>query len=296
MKAFTQLVAGYRSALPAPHWAAIEPFVRTIVRTHAPNRNDEFLRVALITLTGFADWVYSTGAAELDSSSTLRPSLIDLYEQYRLTEVQPNIAARDRKRLYALADIPVPAERDRTHSTTSAVTDPYTAADVSAIRDWAHWQPNPISRISANGLVGLGLGCGLSRAELIRVHRKHIHRAGSTVTVDVTGTRARRVTVDLEWAEHLEYAAKSTTGYLIAPGATSRTSANYSSWFARARGNAPVPTRMRTTWLLARIEEATSADELLKLSGLTTIRSLERLLSAHAPHRLVLTHGARSTR
>lgn len=295
MKETLHLIATYRPNLPADHWLAIRDLVHDIIHRFATGQNLESVRVALITLAGFADWVYTVGAAQLDLD-ILRADLFDAYEAYRRLEVQPNIAARDRKRLYALAGEPLPAEVGRDYSTTSKVADPYTAAELDVIRDWAQWQPNRIARISANGFVGLGLGCGLRRSEAALIHRKHVHRKGDLFTVDVPGGRARRVPVDPDWADHLAFAADTTSGYLIAPGATTRTSRASRLWFSRARGTAPVPSRMRNTWLLGRINEAESADALVREAGVSSIRSLERFISAHAPHRLPLTHGARSPR
>ena len=288
------LISTYRPHLPETNRTAIADLVREIVRAYTPGRTYEATRVALIVLSGFADWVYSIAAAPL-TAAILRPDLINAYEAYRRGEVQPNIAARERKLLFTLSGFPLTAEI-RAYSTKSSVAPPYGAAELATFREWATWQPNLISRISANGLVGLGLGCGLRRSELVLIHRRHIHHAGATTTVDVPGPRARTIPVAGEWADHLTYAAETSTGFLVAPRATIRTSDAFRGWFVRAQGAAPVLVRMRNTWLLDRIHEGLPADELVADAGVKEIRSLEHIILAHANDHRTLLHGARSKR
>lgn len=290
------LIKTYRPNLPDEHWATIAPVVRALALSYATNRNYEAVRATLIALAGFADWVYCTAAAPL-APAALRRDLIEVYEAFRATEVNPNFAAKERKRLLDVAGIPTTREVGRAHSTqTKAVVPLYDAAEVQKLREWANWQPNRISRISATGLVGLGLGCGVRRDELMLIHRKHVRGAGSALSVDVPGRRARRVAVDPEWADELAHAVQATNGYLIAPTGRRRDSLAFSGAFDTARGTAPLPTRLRNTWLRNRVRESHTAPELLRMSGLTSLRSLEDIARTHVPHRADLYKGARSSR
>lgn len=278
-------------------WAAVEGFVRGVVRAYASGRNYEQVRVALIAVAHFADWLLFCGFDEFDRS-LLNEKLIERYHHARrgAGDVEDITLAKRRKVLLSIAGLPTPRELGRPARTVSTPLAPYCKREQSEIRSWAIWQPNSVSRLSAHGFVGLGLGAGLTRAELPFVHRDHVIRTGEGLHVTVTGKRARRVPVDECWADLIEYAVQHSANYLMAPLASRRTVVNSDYWLDRARGEAPLPSRMRNTWLLARMDAGISAEELTRIAGLKNIRSLERFVRTHAPQHRALMHGARSKR
>lgn len=282
----------YRPNLPETHWRATSQFVRSTVRTYSAGRNSEAVRVGLITLAGFADWVFTTAIAPLNSAA-FRMNVINAYWAFRTGEVAPRTATQERYVLLELGGLsktpPPTAIPGKSHRPRV-----YGEAELARIRDWARWQPGRFSRISAQGLIGLSLGAGLGRAELILMHRKHVKGEGTRLRVDVPGSRARTVSVDPQWAEALTYAAEATSGYLLAPRCKVRGSRNFSDWFNGAQGAAPLPSLMRNTWLLARINEDHTADELARMAGLKDARSLDDLIYGLAPHRRELLRGLRS--
>lgn len=297
MSTTSNLIMTYRPryAEHAPEtWAAVADFVRNTVRPYTTGRTQEHALLALIAVAQYAYWLRFVGIDAVDST-VLRADLIETYSRSRgPAEVAPTTPARQRKLLLTLAGLHPPREVGRAASTVSTPLAPYDDAELSGIRDWARWQPNAISRLSAHGLVGLCLGCGLTRAELPHIRRDHVTRTATSYRVEVAGPRARRVPVDPAWSDILDYAVAHAADYLIAPLATRRTPLHVAGWFARAHGDAPFPSRMRNTWLLARMDEGLTADELVAAAGLSTIRSLERFIRTHAPQHRGLLHGARS--
>lgn len=293
------LIVNYRPQYAdyAPeNWATVADFVRTTVRAYATGRGYEQVRVALIALAYFADWLLFAGLDE-PTAEMLRGELIELYVAARSDEEVEDITrAKQRKVLLSIAGLPTPRELGRPARTVSTPLAPYGKREQSEIRSWAIWQPNEVSRLSAHGFVGLGLGAGLTRAELPFVHRDHVIRTGEGLHVTVTGKRARRVRVDERWVDLIEYAVQHSANYLMAPLAVRRTVVNSDYWLDRARGEAPLPSRMRNTWLLARMDSGISAEELTRIAGLKNIRSLERFVRTHAPQHRALMHGARSKR
>ncbi|WP_060915489.1 hypothetical protein [Microbacterium oleivorans] len=278
-------ITSYRGDTPADHWDAIGTLVRTLATEYAGYRSLNVARRTIIALAGFFDWLYSTGAAPI-SRASLREDLVFGYELYRATEVSSRVAIQERNLLRAVAGLPKATPGNGVRSTTP--TNPFPVYDVKAlqqVREWASWQPNHLSGITAKGFAGLTLGCGLSASEVAQVHKDHVSAAGDAVIVDIPGTRARQVHADPEWRELLVAAAEVTPGYLVSPTGGLRTTVAVLDAVRNTHGASPTAGRARNTWLVARINEGHSPQALIRMSGLTNVRSLARIIRTHAPHR-----------
>lgn len=274
----TKLINNYTPTLPASRWAPIAKVVREAVR--AFDRTEvEAVRYALTVMARFADWVHMRAAATLDSSM-LHPAVIDVYTQYRATEVSPVVAERERKMLRALAGLSSGPET-RPVSTVSTPERPYTGKEQTQIRFWAEVQPS-VSRIrSCAAIALLGMGCGLTTSEMLQVRARDLHPLSTGgLGVAVTGTRERFVPALAQWEDlHEHIAAADADEFVIAPGATYRERATLMGIMKSSLGDIrPTPQRMRATWLVGHLDAGTHLTALMHAAGLTSTDSLKRFL------------------
>src|SRR5215831_13950167 len=97
------------------------------------------------------------------------------------------------------ADMPLPRERAK---------EPYSPAEIAGYLTLADAQPTPQRRMRAAGLVCLGAGAGLIRADLRAVRGSDVICRSGGVIVQVRGARPRAVPVLARYHERLLAAAR----------------------------------------------------------------------------------------
>jgi hypothetical protein len=142
------------------------------------------------------------------------------------------------------ADAPLPRERAKA---------PYTPAEIDGYLALADAQPTLARRMRAAGLVGLGAGAGLIRADLRAVRGTDICSRSGGVVAEVRGTRPRTVPVLARYHEIL-LAAAQFAGQNLVTGGTSPQRHNITNPLARSlAGGTGLPrldtSRLRATWL-----------------------------------------------
>lgn len=276
------VISSYVPRLPAHHWALLAPFVLERVRRYETT-SPEATRFALMHLTNFADWVVLTRIRKLGDDA-FDTAVIDAYIQFRLAEVKPNVALRERKILRSLGSLTNTPGRWGARTTASAVVRPYSLAAQSDAGTWATQQHTAAALRDCPALVGMGFGCGLTSREMLSVRVSDFNDGA----MRVAGPRERIVPVAPQWRELLERSLRNAQGseLLIAPNAPSRAAALiYDRRYKSLGGVGPAPQRMRNTWLADRINEGLDADTLLTLSGLTAIDRLWAVLPFTDPER-----------
>lgn len=152
-----------------------------------------------------------------------------------------------------LAHPPTPLALARTRAKA-----PYGPAEVEAFFALAATQPTEARRRRLEGLLCLGLGAGLERAELRGVTGRHVRSHGGGVIVVVDGPRARRVPVLARYCDRLaDAAAFAGAGFVC--GGTSPTRRNVTSnLLTSVAGGAHLGRldvgRLRSTWLAEHLE------------------------------------------
>ncbi|MFF2276790.1 hypothetical protein [Agromyces sp. NPDC058126] len=134
-------------------------------------------------------------------------------------------------------------------------------------------------RPDARLILALGLGAGLSAAEIGEVRETDIVVEVAGASVRVRTGRVRTVPVRRVWeAELLRAAVPGSEEYLIKPGRAG-VPKNFISNLV-ARGNlkyaGPNTQRMRATWLLHHMNQGTPLLALLDASGLDSLEALTR--------------------
>jgi hypothetical protein len=142
------------------------------------------------------------------------------------------------------ADAPLPRERAKP---------PYTPAQIDGYLALAGAQPTPARRMRAAGLVCLGAGAGLIRADLRAVRGTDICCRSGGVIVDVRGSRPRVVPVLARYHDVLLESAHFAGDQLITGGTDPQRHNITTPLVAALAGGTGLPrldtSRLRATWL-----------------------------------------------
>ncbi len=244
----TGYIASWR---PSPVTAQAAAFARQVVLQAAPGGRDRAKNL-LWAAGRLADWAIGLGLEPVPEV-LLHPSVIE-----RFTAHAPGLTGVTRRTLrtnlrflaravvpaLAPADAPLPRERAKA---------PYTPTEIDGYLALADAQPTRARRMRAAGLVCLGAGAGLIRADLRAVRGTDICRRSGGVVAEVHGTRPRTVPVLARYHEIL-LAAAQFAGQNLVTGGTSPQRHNITNPLARSlAGGAGLPrldtSRLRATWL-----------------------------------------------
>lgn len=266
----------YTPHIPSDIWTQLQPFVvNTLRANYTEGRTRADIHHGLMTLAGFADWVFTLGVGDLDRS-ILREDVIDAYTAYRITEVEGFVAARERKRLRAIAGLTAGPET-RIVSTSSTPQTPYSDAEQGEIRRWTEWQSREERRRDATAIAALGLGCGLTSLEMMRARLRDV----TTLDDGLLGVRCadRLIPVLQTWHDELASVLDGEGHeFMVGRGCHVRDSMAMKGVITSLPGLRPSPQRMRATWMVAHVDAGTPLPDFLDAAGLTSPDVLRRLL------------------
>jgi hypothetical protein len=175
------------------------------------------------------------------------------------------------------ADMPLPRERAKA---------PYAAAEISGFLALADTQPTAARRMRAAGLVCLGAGAGLIRADLRAVHGTDVACRSGGVVVTVRGARPRVVPVLARYHDRL-LAAAAFAGTGLVCGGADPARRNITTPLTRSlSGGSGLPrldtSRLRATWL-ADAAELIGLATFMHAAGITCSQRLGDLLADLEP-------------
>jgi len=175
------------------------------------------------------------------------------------------------------ADMPLPRERAKV---------PCSPAEIAGYLALADAQPTPQRRMRAAGLVCLGAGAGLIRADLRAVRGTDVICRSGGVIVAVRGARPRAVPVLARYHERL-LAAAASAGTGLVTGGTGPDRRNITTPLTRSlaggAGLARLDTsRLRATWL-ADVAGLLGLATFMHAAGITCSQRLGDLLAGLEP-------------
>jgi hypothetical protein len=175
------------------------------------------------------------------------------------------------------ADVPLPRERAK---------QPYSPAQIDGYLALAAAQPTAARRMRAAGLVCLGAGAGLIRADLRAVHGTDVACRSGGVIVTVRGARPRAVPVLARYHDRL-LAAAAFAGTAPVCGGTDPGRRNITTPLTRSlSGGGGLPrldtSRLRATWL-ADAAELLGLATFMHAAGITCSQRLGDLLAGLQP-------------
>jgi hypothetical protein len=175
------------------------------------------------------------------------------------------------------ADVPLPRERSK---------QPYSPAEIGGFLALADAQPTAQRRIRAAGLVCLGAGAGLIRADLRDVRGTDLIARSGGLVVAVRGPRARTVPVLSRYHSRLLAAARSAGTALICGGADPGRRNITSSLITALDGGTGLPrldtSRLRATWL-AEVAGQLGLATFMAAAGISCSQRLGDLVAGLAP-------------
>lgn len=167
---------------------------------------------------------------------------------------------------------------------------PYSNDEVAAIVDWATSRGTARSRADATAIMALGLGAGLTREEMMRAEYADFTVRGGVVFVRVSPGRyvdyERVIPMTEPWGTMLAEASapfKDENTLVLLPGYSSRGGRSMAAFIAESKnllgwGLAPVPSRLRATWLAEHARNKVPPAALYRLSGFGYRQSIRRAI------------------
>jgi integrase len=274
-------IAGWGPPSVSPRAAA---FARQVVPAAGPG-GQERAKNLLWAAAELAD--YGTGLGlDAEPQVLLHPSVIE-----RFTAHAPGLSGVTRRTLrtnlrfiarravpqLAPADAPLPRERAKA---------PYSPAEIAGYLALADAQPTPARRVRASGLVCLGAGAGLIRADLRNVRGSDVACRSGGVVVQVGGARPRAVPVLACYHDRLLAAARFA-GTGLVTGGTDPGRRNLTTPLIRSlAGGTGLPrldtSRLRATWL-ADCAQLLGLATFMHAAGITCSQRLGDLLATLEP-------------
>jgi len=238
----------WRPSSVSPRAAA---FARDVIAAVAPG-GQERAKNLLWAAGRLADYAASLGL-DLEPGVVFHPSVIERFARCApglsgvarrtLRTNQRFIARRVVPQLYP-ADVPLPRERAKA---------PYSPAEIDGFLALADAQPTAERRMRAAGLVCLGAGAGLIRADLRDVRGKDVVARSGGLVVAVRGRRARTVPVLSRYHARLLASARFAGNALICGGADPGRRNITNPLITALDGGTGLPrldtSRLRATWL-----------------------------------------------
>jgi hypothetical protein len=226
-------------------------FAREVIAAAAP-ADRERAKNLLWAAGRLADFAASLGL-DLQPEVVFHPSVIERFARAApglsgvarrtLRTNQRFIARRVVPQLYP-ADVPLPRERAKA---------PCSPAEIAGFLALAQAQPTAERRMRAAGLVCLGAGAGLIRADLRDVRGQDVIARSGGLVVAVRGPRARVVPVLARYHARLLAAARSAGTGLICGGADPGRRNLTNPLITALDGGSGLPrldtSRLRATWL-----------------------------------------------
>jgi hypothetical protein len=274
-------IGRWRPSSVSPQAAA---FARDVIMAVQPG-GQERAKNLLQSAGKLADWALPLGLDAVPEV-LLHPSVAE-----RFTRVAPGLSGVARRtlrtnlrftgrravpQLYP-ADAPLPRERAKTA---------YTPAEIGGFLALADAQPSAERRMRAAGLVCLGAGAGLIRADLREARGGDVACRSGGVVVTVRGARPRTVPVLARYHAPLLAAARSAGTALICGGADPGRR-NLTNQLIRALdGGTGLPrldtSRLRATWL-AEVAELLGLATFMHAAGITCSQRLGDLIAGLEP-------------
>lgn len=267
----------YRPTLPAEDWAAIEDYVHSVINRAEPlvTYSARELYPAVTRLVHFT----RSSSAPVEDRYVFDPIHIGRFVNHHLATY--NRASRNtiRARLRRVSEALLGEDAAGTFKALgkAEASRPYTPAELAVLDAWAWQQRTMERRTSAGALLALGLGAGLTGAEIIAARTSDI----DDDSVTIHGGQARTVPIFTDWMPRV----RERTIFLDSGGWMFRAeqhgeNINLITDFVSRNG----PTvqlqarRMRATWLARHLEAGTSLKRLLRIAGLNSAEALDRVL------------------
>lgn len=278
-------IATFRPVMAGPHWAAIESVVREAVTHYGPHDVNQAHR-HLSSASKFALWIWKVGSVPLEPDVMFTDGAVERFMSEGVsppgrTPFAPTTRNQIRKQLLHLANsYSVNSEYRRKKTFARVPRGPYSDRQLAEFSSWAAMQPTPIRYSNAHALLGLAEGAGLTASEIANclVSDVSVDSLGAVVTI--RGPKLRTVHIDESNVSTLLVALEDRRqGDFVYEGNRNRqtpaTLVSGADWTGPER---PTATRLRTTWIVERLNANVPPKLVLAMAGLADKSALSEYL------------------
>lgn len=276
-------------------WPDVRDFVVGCALAHAP-ASVRVVRTYLGYLARYAAWLVTSGTP-LDPDIVWSDDTIRLYVHHHLRELGKSDHYRYRVELclrhYEHGHTGI---RTTTRSVSAAAPQPYTARELRDFLSAAECAPTEPARRNLITALALGAGAGLQTHEMLQITAADVTPAAFGLTVQVRGTRRpRTIPVFADWVAPLRAIvdALAPDEYLGWAGMSRAPEQRLDRGLLRGLGkNTPVPSRLRTTWIVRLLALSIPVPLILELAGIERLPGLDPYYVHVAPQEFNLDNYA----
>ena len=264
---------------------SVESFVQECVAEalpHTPYSESELLRA----VTGLVRWYVAARKGSVVRRGVFGRESIVEHTESGLKSFGPATRTNRRSQLLRVAEAllgPEFAPPALPAMQASDPTVPYTAEEEATLTEWAKREKRAGRGSDALVLLGLGMGAGLSAAEVMNLRAGDVELSSGAIIVRVSKGRVREVPVLRRWEQAIARRASQLDPgeFLFKPGRTGAGKNLISNFVARtaACGVHPQTQRMRSTWLVTHMAAGTHLPELIEAAGVDSLEAFTRYLS-----------------
>lgn len=278
-----RIIDNYVPVLPADHWAVIGDFVRECVRACAPSRA-AVTRDYLCAAANLARWAWQTVGLDLNTADVFGRHVVNRFVDETMAGNSASYRHETARRLQLMVAhfTGLPPEQARISRLNSVR--PYSDRELTTFRSSAARRTTLKRRVNAHVLLGLGAGAGLRLTEIAAVRVGDVTGDDEGLLVEVRGKHERTVPVRGEWVRTLTRGVQNRVpdefafiGYRMPeyPGRVV-----HRLIVQAPAEDTPNATRLRTTWLMAQLNNGIPLSVLLEVAGLSSPASL----APYMPH------------
>ena len=279
----------YTPEIESAHWAAIEPFVSSVV-TDADGLTPYRSRDLLVSVSRLTWWAWKSAGLPLERDVLLRREVIARYIEVGCSALKPAARGNARSQLLRVSEALLDTRRVPARLKPLPASDParpYSSQEMNALVSWAEHQSTADRRQNAHVLLALGAGAGLSTSEIGHLRVNQIEIGADGATVHILAGRLRSVPVIIEWEGALQSRKDKTPGALFAfrPNHTVVYPNLISNFVDRSDvGDVRAHSqRLRSTWLVRQLDAGTPVVPLMEAAGLESLEALTRYLRFVSP-------------
>lgn len=274
-------------------WERIAAFVRETTlsaqKHHAGRYQTKDMIGAVATFTW---WVTEVACYPLETSVVFHRETIADYIDTGCDSLTPGTRATRRSMLLRVAEAVLDPD-ERVERLAPVHKDnplqPYSEFEQRRLLSWAEGQTTPTRRLDCHLILALGLGAGLSSADILSLTAGQVvvDHLGVLIRIQRRGSE-RDVPMLAAWEQPIVDAVsmRDPDGWLVGTrrGANSNWINHFLAKTQPEAGCRPNVSRLRNTWIVHHLNTGTPLGPLSVAAGLETFRTFEKLLPfVHAP-------------
>ncbi|KQV05052.1 hypothetical protein ASC63_14655 [Leifsonia sp. Root112D2] len=275
------VIIRYRPQLSEVQWVAVREFTLTNVILMNPRTFESARR--LMTMTArFTAWVWAATGTELTAPRVYTQNHVYRYLNACMSGLSEPHRWGVVRQLGVIAETLADTQVKRLPAPHLPGRRPFTLSEVATMHSWAGTLSTSLKRQNAWGILGLAGGAGLRTEEIAETCVRDVEIVEGRVLVNVRGRRPRRVPVMQPWDRTMLRAIEGRApdafvfhGYRLDEYRPRTIQSFLTENPARVR---PTVSRLRSTWIIAHIDNGIPLSVLMSAAGFLSPGSLEKHL------------------